>query len=70
MNNWHISVGNGLSAHFKQPTGPSRAGTDWAVNLERDGETTMLLVRSYQDETATNSQLRSHQPSPISYNKK
>ena len=51
MKNWRISVSNGLSAHFKQPTGPSRAGTDWVVNLECDGETKGLLVRSYQDET-------------------
>ena len=51
MKNWRISISNGLSAHFNQPTGPSRAGTDWVVNLECDGETKALLVRSYQDET-------------------
>jgi hypothetical protein len=51
MKNWRISVSNGLSAHYKQPTGSSRAGTDWFVNLECDGEKIGLLVRSYQDET-------------------
>lgn len=51
MKNWRVSVSSGLSAYFKQPTGKSRAGTDWAVTLECDGATKGLFVRSYQDET-------------------
>jgi hypothetical protein len=51
MKNWRISVINGLSAHFKQPVGKSRAGIDWMVHLECDGETKQLFVRSYKDET-------------------
>jgi len=51
MKNWTISVGGGLSAHFKGADWECRAGMDWNVTLERDGETKMVMVRSYQDET-------------------
>jgi hypothetical protein len=44
---WQIAVLQGLQAHFKQPDGSSKPGTDWAVAL-RDGEREhRILVRSY-----------------------
>jgi mannose/cellobiose epimerase-like protein (N-acyl-D-glucosamine 2-epimerase family) len=49
MNN-NITVEQGLSAHFKQPTGPSRPGVDWAVRIE--GETPgKVIVRTYFSST-------------------
>jgi len=41
-----ITVKSGLTAHFNQPTGPSRLGTDWAVRIEGvvNG---VVLVRTY-----------------------
>ena len=41
-----ITIENGLAAYFKQPSGPSRAGVDWAVRIagERAG---MVIVRTY-----------------------
>jgi hypothetical protein len=44
---WTISVVAGLNAHFNQPDGSSKPGTDWAVSI-RGGETEeRVLVRSY-----------------------
>jgi hypothetical protein len=44
---WQISVVTGLNAHFNQPDGSSKPGTDWAVSI-RTGETEeRVLVRTY-----------------------
>ena len=49
-NGWHISINGGLQAHFRQPNGTSRAGTDWAVGLN-DGKTEQrVLVRTYSED--------------------
>jgi hypothetical protein len=44
---WEIKITGGLNAHFKQPDGPSKPGTDWAVTLKRGPEVHRILVRSY-----------------------
>jgi len=41
-----MRVEGGLSAHFKQPDGPSRPGTDWRIGLKRGDETHAVLVRT------------------------
>jgi len=45
MNNT-ITVEKGLAAHFKQPSGPSRPGVDWAVRIAGD-QSGMVIVRTY-----------------------
>jgi len=44
---WLMRVEDGLSAHFKQPDGPSKPGTDWRIGLKRGGETHSVIVRTY-----------------------
>ena len=44
---WGIEITGGLNAHFKQPNGPSKPGTDWAVTLKRGAEDHRIFVRSY-----------------------
>ena len=41
-----VTVENGLTGHFKQATGRSRYGIDWAVRIKgaRDG---VVIVRTY-----------------------
>ncbi len=36
----------GLTAHFKVPDGPSRAGTMWSINLTRGDEKYGAMVKS------------------------
>lgn len=46
-----ISVLSALRAHFKQPSGPSRAGADWTVRLSGgEGQEEHITVRTYADE--------------------
>ena len=49
---WLMRVEKGLSAHFKQPNGPSRPGTDWAIGLKQGEVTHTVLVRTYSDQVA------------------
>jgi hypothetical protein len=50
-----MRVEKGLSAHFKQPNGPSRPGTDWAVGIKRGDEVHTVHVRTYMaDDLAQN----------------
>ena|SRR5215469_4391197 len=44
---WQARIEGGLNAHFKQPDGSSRPGTDWAVGLKRGDETRKIFVRAY-----------------------
>jgi hypothetical protein len=44
---WQARVEGALSAHFKQPDGSSRPGTDWAIGLKRGDETHKIFVRAY-----------------------
>ena len=48
-----MAVESGLSAHFKQPDGPSLPGTDWLVRIERDGRTHHARVRSLLQPSAS-----------------
>jgi len=41
-----MAVESGLSAHFKQPDGPSLPGVDWLVRIERDGRIHHARVRA------------------------
>ena len=50
---WTVSVTGALRAHFNQPSGPSRAGADWAVLLTSGSEQKRVLVRTYADEVGT-----------------
>jgi hypothetical protein len=43
---WRMRVESGLSAHFKQLSGPSRPGTEWAIVLERGEESHRVRVRA------------------------
>ena len=45
-----VRVLQGLRANFKQPSGPSRAGTDWAISLSNARGESTILVRTYADE--------------------
>jgi hypothetical protein len=42
-----MRVEDGLSAHFLQPDGPSKPGTDWRIGLKRGDETHSVIVRTY-----------------------
>lgn len=44
---WLVRIEGALNAHFKQPDGSSRAGTDYAVGLKRGEETQRIMVRAY-----------------------
>ena len=50
---WLMRVEAGLDAHFKQPNGPSRPGTDWRMGLKRGDEVHTVFVRTYSDKVAT-----------------
>ncbi len=43
---FRVSVEQGLAAHFKQATGPSRPGIDWAIKIEGPKSGT-VIVRTY-----------------------
>ena len=49
---WLMRVEAGLNAHFKQPDGPSRPGTDWRIGLKRGDELHTVFVRTYSDKVA------------------
>jgi hypothetical protein len=44
---WLVRIEGALNAHFKQPDGASRPGTDYAVGLKRGEETQRVMVRAY-----------------------
>lgn len=44
---WQARIEGGLAAHFKQPDGTSRPGTDYAVGLVRGEKTRRIIVRAY-----------------------
>jgi hypothetical protein len=41
-----VTIGQGLTAYFKQPSGPSRPGIDWVVQITGEQAGT-VLVRTY-----------------------
>lgn len=45
-----VSLLQGLQAHFKQPSGPSRLGTDWAISIASAAGERRVLVRTYADD--------------------
>jgi hypothetical protein len=49
---FNVRALQGLRAHFKQPSGPSRAGADWAISLTNSAGERVILVRTYADEMA------------------
>src|SRR6266545_6971171 len=48
---WLMRIEGALDAHFVQPDGSSRPGTDWAVGLKRGEETHRVMVRTYFDDS-------------------
>src|SRR5919206_4142491 len=50
---WLMRIEGGLAAHFKQPDGTSRPGTDWLVGLKRGAEEYKVRVRALLSEDAT-----------------
>ena len=50
---WLMRVEGALSAHFKQPSGPSRPGTDWKIGLKHGAATYTVLVRAYLSDDAS-----------------
>jgi len=50
---WLMRIDGALSAHFMQPDGSSRPGTDWAVGLKRGERDYHIMVRAYLSEEMT-----------------
>lgn len=53
QNQWLRRIESGLSAHFFQPDGSSRPGTDWSVSLKQGENTYHVTVRAYLSEDMT-----------------
>ena len=50
---WLMRITGALSAHFFQPDGASRPGTDWAVDLKQGEREYHVTVRSYLSDDMT-----------------
>ncbi|MBA3242776.1 MAG: hypothetical protein H0T60_16245 [Acidobacteria bacterium] len=50
---WLLRIEGALSAHFFQPDGSSRPGTDWSVSLKQGERTHHVMVRAYLSEDMT-----------------
>jgi hypothetical protein len=50
---WLMRITGALSAHFLQPGGGSRPGTDWAVDLKRGEREYHVTVRAYLSDDMT-----------------
>lgn len=50
---WLIRTEGALNAHFFQPDGSSRPGTDWSVMLKQGEKTYHVMVRAYLSEDIT-----------------
>jgi hypothetical protein len=50
---WQGRIEGALNAHFKQPDGSSRPGTDWKIGLRRGDETRTVIVRAYLADTVS-----------------
>lgn len=50
---WLMRIEGGLSAHFREPDGASRAGTEWAVGLKRGDEVHTVRVRALLTDDAS-----------------
>jgi hypothetical protein len=50
---WLMRIEGALSAHFFQPDGSSRPGTDWSVGLLRGEQTYNVMVRAYLSDDMT-----------------
>src|SRR5438045_9445370 len=48
-----LRIEGGLSAHFRQPDGTSRPGTDWVVGLKRGDAEYKVMVRTLLSADAT-----------------
>jgi hypothetical protein len=50
---WLMRVTGALSAHFFQPDGSSRPGTDWSVELKKGEREHHVMVRAFLSEDMT-----------------
>lgn len=50
---WLMRIEGALSAHFFQPDGSSRPGTDWSVGLKRGEREYHVTVRAYLSDDMT-----------------
>jgi hypothetical protein len=50
IRNMEVKIVNGLHAHFKQPSGESRAGHDWIVAINDESGERKLVARTYDDD--------------------
>jgi hypothetical protein len=50
---WLMRIEGALSAHFFQPDGSSRPGTDWSVGIKRGEQTYNVMVRAYLSDDMT-----------------
>jgi hypothetical protein len=50
---WLMRVAGALSAHFFQPDGSSRPGTDWSVELKQGEREYHVMVRAYLSDDMT-----------------
>ncbi len=44
---WLMRVEKSMTAHFKQPDGKSREGTDWVIGLKHGDAVYQVMVRTY-----------------------
>lgn len=58
---WLMRIDGALSAHFFQPDGSSRPGTDWAVSLSNGDRNYKVIVRAYLDESASRKTRADHE---------
>jgi hypothetical protein len=50
---WQGRIESVLNAHFKQPDGSSRPGTDWKIGLRRGDDIQTVIVRAYLADTVS-----------------
>jgi len=50
---WQARIEGAMQAHFKQPDGPSRPGTDYKIGLKRGDEVRQIFVRAYLADNLT-----------------
>ncbi len=55
---WRVTIVSGLQAHFLQPNGPPRPGTDWIVEVCENSQQRRAIVRTYGDRTPAESSER------------
>lgn len=61
MDGWNLKITGGMSAHFKQESGPSRPAILWSIAASNGKVEKKLLVRDYIDDPGGHTQEQSAQ---------